>query len=171
MFAAAFDSFRLKLAQAKSTHDDAKPSEYWLRYGVATRVNSDRAENIQRRHEFFVAKMYELLQPQLKDPLRLFGAVERELIYYRDRKLCGACDGEVIWDEAEFHHVQQHSLGGKTTLDNGALVHSHCHPKGDSATKEFERKFRARFTSKPEDSLIDTGIVQDEDDAEEEDSI
>ena len=111
MFAAAFDSFRLKLAQAKSTHDDAKPSEYWLRYGVATRVNSDRAENIQRRHEFFVAKMYELLQPQLKDPLRLFGAVERELIYYRDRKLCGACDGEVIWDEAEFHHVQQHSLG------------------------------------------------------------
>jgi hypothetical protein len=171
-FASAFDTFRQNLAQAKSTLDDSNPSEYWTKYGVATRVNSDRAENIQRRHEFFAAKMYELLQPQMKDPQRLFGALERELIYYRDRKRCGDCDGEVVWDDAEFHHVQQHSLGGKTTLENGALVHSQCHPKGAAATQKFEKKFRARQSGQA-DGLIDleidgnTGKVEEEEDSEE----
>ncbi len=83
-FAWAFDAFRDKLAQAKATRDDPRPSEYWLRYGVGTRVNSDRADTIQRRHEFFAAKMHEVLLPQMKDSTRMFGMLERELIYYRD---------------------------------------------------------------------------------------
>ena len=81
-----------------------------------TRVNSDRAENIQRRHEFFAAKMHERLPLKMKDPQRMFGALEREIIYYRDQKRCGECDADVIWSEAEIHHVDQHSQGGKTAF-------------------------------------------------------
>ena len=70
-FALAFDDFRAKLGQAKKTRHDATPNEYWLRYGVGTRViNSDRAEVIQRRHEFFAEKMHDILKPQMKDPQR-----------------------------------------------------------------------------------------------------
>ena len=144
-FASAFDVFREQLTLAKKTaRNDSEPGEYWLQYGVRTRVNSDRAENIQRRHEFFAAKMHERLPLKMKDPQRMFGALEREIIYYRDRKRCGECDADVIWSEADIHHVDQHSQGGKTALENGALVHRHCHPKGAVATKQFADKWCQR---------------------------
>jgi hypothetical protein len=130
---AAFDEFRAQSLKAKLTKDDAHPSEYWLRYGIGTRVNSDRAETIQRRHEFFAGKMFESLRPTPKDPERTFGRLERELIYYRDRKCCAVCGGEVPWPEVESHHIDQHAMGGRTELSNGALVHKHCHPKGHAA--------------------------------------
>jgi hypothetical protein len=142
-FAPAFDHFRQRFAEGKRTQSDPKPSEYWLRYGIHTRVSSDRGEVIRRRHEFFSEKMYEILKPQLKDPQRLFGTLERELIYYRDKKLCAVCEGEVVWSEAEIHHIEEHAKGGHTILDNGVLVHRHCHPKGAAAT-EFAKRWRER---------------------------
>ena len=148
-FANAFDAFRENLAKAKKTQNDQNPSEFWLRYGVLTRVNSDRGEVIQRRHEFFAAKMRGDLQLQPKDPTRLFGTLEREIIYYRDRKKCAVCDADVVWSESEIHHVQGHALGGRTDLENGALVHRHCHPKG-SAADQFAKKWNSQNPQKPE---------------------
>jgi hypothetical protein len=85
-FAKAFDKFRARLVEASKTKWQAQPDEYWLRYGMLARTNSDRAEIIERRHTFFAAKMLEELQPTLKDPLRAFGEAEREIIYYRDER-------------------------------------------------------------------------------------
>jgi hypothetical protein len=141
-FAAAFDKFREEAALGKKTRHDPQPSEYWVRYGQWTRVNSDRAENILVRHQFFVEKMYDWLQPKLKDQQRIFGALERELIYYRDKKRCQECDAEVAWSDHEIHHVEEHSQGGKSILDNGALVHKHCHPKGAKRSAEFAEKWK-----------------------------
>jgi len=140
----AFDKFRMALASATATRDSANPADHWLRYGIYARVNSDRGDNIRRRHEFFSARMWGNLRAQLKDPKRQFGQLEREIVYYRDRKRCAVCDGEVLWGEAEIHHVTEHSDGGPTTLTNGALVHSHCHPKGAVATAAFAREWRAK---------------------------
>ncbi len=155
-FAVAFDKFREELALAKKQRGDAAPNEYWLRYGEHTRVSSDRADVVQRRHEFFSLKMSEMLQLQMKDAQRLFGPIERELIYYRDKKRCGVCGEEVVWAEAEFHHIAQHYQGGQTTIDNGVLVHSRCHPKG-AAADDFERKWlekRKKNAGKSEADLL-----------------
>lgn len=65
-----------------------------------------------------------------KDSRRAFGRVEREIIYWRDNKRCDVCGAEVSWEEVEIHHVEPHSRGGRTELDNGKLVHRHCHPRG-----------------------------------------
>jgi hypothetical protein len=127
----ALDKFSLSLAKAKASKDSASPDEFWLRYGQWTRVNSDRGDRIRHRHQFYVEKMLQFLQPlQLKDPKRLFGPLERELVYLRDDKKCATCKAPVLWSEAEVHHVQQHTEGGQTVVDNGVLVHKHCHPKG-----------------------------------------
>lgn len=134
-FASAFDNFRQQFILGKQTRDELSPSEYWLRYGVHTRVNSDRGDVIQRRQEFFSARMREVLKPKLKDPQRLYGALERELIYYRDKKNCAVCNCEVPWPELEIHHIEGHAMGGETTLENGVLVHKNCHPKGTQAVE------------------------------------
>lgn len=161
-FATAFDNFRHEFAAGKQTRDDTNPSEYWLRYGVHTRVNSDRGDVIQRRHEFFVTKMREVLKPQLKDPQRIYGAIERELIYYRDKKRCAVCGEEVAWPEHEIHHVEEHGKGGKTILENGALVHKDCHPKGSKAV-EFAKRWRE---NKSKDQNTDTVMNDGEDTAD-----
>jgi len=130
----ALDQFSAALAEAKDTKDSLRPSEFWLRYGQWTRVNSDRGDRIRHRHEFYAERMVGYLQPlQPKDPKRAFGPLEREVIYFREKKKCAVCSAEVVWSEAEIHHVQEHSLGGRTEIENGVLVHRHCHPKGKAA--------------------------------------
>jgi hypothetical protein len=144
----ALDHFLSELANAKSDKDSSSPSEYWLQYGQWTRVNSDRGERIARRHNFYAAKMIEFLGPlKKKDPKRLFGELERELIFFETKKQCAVCDGIVDWREAEIHHVEEHCQGGPSTLENGALVHRDCHPKGEIATKAFAERFRSRRAS------------------------
>jgi hypothetical protein len=134
-FAEAFDRFREHVAIDKGTRYDDSPGEFWLKYASLTRVNSDRADNIRRRHEFFCQKMFEWLSPQVRDPNRVFGPLEREIIFYRDRRKCHFCHAEVPWAEAEIHHVEPHADGGPTSLANGVLVHKDCHPRGQAATR------------------------------------
>ena len=51
-FAAAFDKFREGLALGKKSRHDAKPTEYWTRYGQFTRRTPTGADTILRRHQF-----------------------------------------------------------------------------------------------------------------------
>jgi hypothetical protein len=106
-FSAAFDSFRENLAKGSKTKYDPKPDEYWSRYGLLTRSATDRPDTIERRHQFFLEKMYSMIDPKLKDATRAFGEVEKGLIYYRDKKKCqlSTCGADVVWADAEFHHV------------------------------------------------------------------
>lgn len=140
-FPTAIDRFLAGLANAKTDLDGTDPDEFWTQYGQWTRVNSDRGDNITRRHRFYVRKMYEFLQPTLKDPQRLFGEVEKTILFYDQHKRCAVCDSGVDWDKCEIHHVDEHGQGGKTALENGALVHKECHPKGEAKTKAFALKF------------------------------
>ena len=131
-------TFSAALAKASESGKLAQPDEIWLNYGVWTRSNSDRGENIRRRHQYYSQRMVEFLGNLTPmDSKRAFGPLEREIIYWRDEKRCQVCSAEVYWSDAEIHHVAQHSEGGKTELTNGVLVHKHCHPKSSAATKEL----------------------------------
>ncbi len=90
--------------------------------------------------------MREHIKPHLKDETRIFGQLERELIYHRDQKNCQVpgCEAEVLWAEAEFHHVQEHSKGGPTSLENGALVQKGCHPKSAKEVAKFAEHWEKR---------------------------
>ena len=103
---------------------------------------------------FFARKMYALLSPELKDSTRIFGSLERELIYYRDKKRCQRCEAEVLWSDHEIHHVETHATGGRTVIENGVLVHKHCHPKG-RASEAFAEKYWAKLSSGTQTSTND----------------
>lgn len=141
-FPEALDKFISNLAAAKGSKDSAMPDEFWIQYGQWTRVNSDRGDRIAHRHRFYMKKMFEYLAPlELKDPKRIFGELERELLFYKQNKQCAACGSPLKWGDFEVHHVIEHSKGGVTSLDNGALVHVDCHPKGAEATSAFASRF------------------------------
>ena len=139
-FAAAFDEFTDRVNKAKKTKDDT--DAYWSRYGRWTTMRTDAESTIRLRHEFFSKRMLEFVQPRLKDPRRLFGTLEKQIIYMRDQKMCQVCMEEVLWNEAEFHHVVLHSTGGHTDIENGVLVHSACHPKHDQAVRNLTEKIK-----------------------------
>lgn len=166
-FAAGFDYFREQFAAGKATSTQPVPSEYWLRYGVLTRVNSDRGDSIRRRHEFFASKMRERLALKMKDVQRAFGALERELIYYRDKRHCAVCNSAVGWDDLEIHHIEEHAKGGPTSMENGISVHKSCHPQGQVAV-EFANAWRSKRAAMsaepPSSSLLDALDDEDEDD-------
>jgi hypothetical protein len=148
-FAPAFDRFMELAAKDKLTRNSPTPGEFWTQYDVRTRTDSDRGETIRLRHEFFTRKMMELMGPvQMKDATRGFGEVERELIYFRDQKRCVVCGKDVVWAELEIHHVEQHTFGGPTNMENGVTVHSACHPKGRAAD-EFRQAFADRAKEPP----------------------
>ena len=132
--------FSATLAEATKSSKQGEPDETWLKYGVWTRSGSDRGYNIRRRHRYYSQRMFEFLgNLTAKDPKRAFNTLEREIIYWRDDEKCQHpdCNAGVSWDEAEIHHIKPHSEGGETVLENGALVHKQCHPKGAAAVAEF----------------------------------
>ena len=132
--------FSAALAKSVESSKKSQPDETWLRYGIWTRSNSDRSDNIRRRHQYYSRCMIDFLGYLTpKDPKRVYGHLEREIIYWRDEKKCRVCGAEVLWSEAEIHHIAPHTGGGRTEYENGVLVHQHCHPKSASATKELAK--------------------------------
>ena len=143
-FAEAFDHFNKRMAESRAKERNEKVADEYLRnYGYKTRAGSDIAGNIRDRQMFFNLKMLEYMQPTPKDQDRIFGAIERELIYHRDGKRCRApdCEKEVLWGDAEFHHVEPHSDGGATIVSNGALVCRECHPRSTEDVQRFADHF------------------------------
>lgn len=139
--AAAFDQFQVHSAKDKKTRRSSNPGEFWTRYDARTRTDSDRGETIRLRHDFFAEKMLEFMGPlQRKDPSRAFGELEREILYHRFAKRCAVCGAEIAWADLEIHHVEQHSAGGATALDNGVPVHAACHPRGRAAVEFAARR-------------------------------
>lgn len=160
-FHAAYDDFKLRAAQDKKD----RKGDFWFEYGALTQTQSAQGRTIQRRHAFFSEQMLSSLKPDLLDPTRIFGEVEREILYYQQRKKCAQCGGDVKWSDMEIHHVQEHFAGGSTTLDNGAIVHRACHPKGSEASLAFAKKWAAREKRRPTDAdllLDELGAMTDD---------
>jgi hypothetical protein len=135
-FITAFDKFRENHAIAKKN----KAGKFWENYSMYTQASANKSSSLQLRHKFFSEEMLEIIMPKKKDPTRIYGPIEREIIYYRDNRKCQVCGKDISWEELEIHHIQEHQNGGKTNLNNGVSVHKACHPKGQAAI-DFEKKW------------------------------
>ena len=139
-FIRAYDAFKASAAHAKKEQN----GEYWTEFGAWTQTQSAGARTIQRRHAFFVKEILRELKPVLLDTTRIFGELEREIVFYREGKQCAVCGQPIRWQDLEIHHVEEYQSGGKTVVENAAPVHKDCHPKGQNAiefkTQWLERK-------------------------------
>ena len=136
-FVNAYDKFKTNAANAKKLRE----GEYWYEYSALIQTQSSEARTIQKRHSFFSKKMMCDMKAIPLDVTRNFGEVDREIVYYRDDKKCQVCESEIMWQDLEIHHVEEHQSGGVTCIDNAVSVHKDCHPKGSEAEK-FYREWR-----------------------------
>ncbi|MEZ5001660.1 MAG: DUF262 domain-containing protein [Chitinophagales bacterium] len=148
-FQYAFDSFREDLAYARKEKD----GNYWYKYSVHTSTSSDQSETIRKRHLFFVNKMISKLKPVLKDDVRIYTEIDRQIIYYKYGQKCLRCLESLAWNDMEIHHVKPYADGGQTSIENGAPVHKNCHPKSIRETKEFEEEFERQKANGVYDEL------------------
>ncbi len=138
-FTNALSNFMGQLAEGKKLNDRGEYSDYWSEYGQRTRVNSDTKDSISRRHKFYVEKMTgDIPNLRIKDQIRLFSNDDKRVLFERQEGRCQVCKEPVKFDELEIHHIVPHSLGGKTELQNGAIVHPDCHPKSQEAVANFQ---------------------------------
>jgi hypothetical protein len=159
----AYDSFMLEYVRAKRDRYGA-PNAFWTKFGSLARTGSDKAEAIAIRHEFFASEMLKRMpNTKAKDPQRGFTGLEREIVYYRDSKKCAVCECPVLWDDAEVHHLEEHSLGGRTDLENAVLVHRVCHPRG-AAAAEFAKRHREAPIGDFNVQLASALVEEDEED-------
>jgi len=152
-FIHAYDSFKAKAAIGQKSRD----GEYWFEFGSLTQTQSAEARTIQRRHAFFLKEMLRELTLVLLDPARIFGEIERQIVYYNSGKRCAVCDDIVQWQHLEIHHVEEHQTGGLTVIDNAVPVHKDCHPKGQQAVefkKKWLEKMKANVTPKAQRSAL-----------------
>lgn len=145
---------RTAVADVKNGREgESEYRRYYTDYGQLTQTRSDDANTIRRRHAFFVKEMINLLSPNIRDPKRSFTDLERSTVFFRDGELCQKCrmegnEHKIEWNECEVHHIEPHSAGGRTDIDNAALVHRDCHPKADYDVKRFREWWSSRPQSK-----------------------
>lgn len=153
----AFINFKQEVAQAQSHYNQTHTSlPHHERFGrLLSGSGSDTAEVIRLRHSFLLSELYSKIQITLLDPNRIFGGLEREMIWNRDRGQCQnpncARPGRrVPFREAHIHHVVEHTAGGRTLPQNGVLVCPECHsnrPEMQRLTSHFQEYLRRIYSS------------------------
>lgn len=85
-------------------------------------------KNIKIRYEYLVEEfLRENPNLDILDPERGFNHYERTVIWRNQNRSCDRCGDQIAFEELKAHHVQPHSQGGETTLENAQGLCSDCH--------------------------------------------
>jgi hypothetical protein len=104
----------------------ATKGPYW-QYLIARGSAVDSRLSLQTRFDIMRGKFLQFVPNILpKDPTRLFNEGEKLALYYRDDGKCQNCGKDTPFDQGHAHHKLAHTLGGKTTIDNGQWLCAQC---------------------------------------------
>ena len=99
-----------------------------LAYIQTVREGGDTATH-RRERERIVENILKNVFDQ-KDRHRTFTEVQRRIIWANTkRKKCYKCGRELKWSNFEIDHVYPYSKGGKTTIENSAIICKRCNCK------------------------------------------
>lgn len=103
-----------------------------IEYQRLTSYSTDAEESLAKRLEQMQRRFF-MAVPDIEqiDPSRIFSEAQRLAIYRRDEARCQLrlkCDGseKLKWDHWHADHKKAHSLGGKTTVENGQVACPDC---------------------------------------------
>lgn len=79
-----------------------------------------------------------------KDARRLFTPEQRRILWgSSEERTCSACSKPVTWNDLALDHIRPHSKGGRSELDNAALMHVACNAASGNGRKRSPARLRA----------------------------
>ena len=105
--------------------------EMFRNYWTTVQAASDEISNRRKRFEILDGLLRSLFE--YKDIQRLFSVEQRRLLWHStDQKKCRVCKKTLSWSDFTIDHIDPHSKGGKSRLENAALMcRKHNSSKGN----------------------------------------
>jgi hypothetical protein len=119
-FSTGVDTVRLKQKHLKSIKPD---EELYRDYLITVREGTDAESNRLRRGEILRGLLESLYER--RDARRIFSKEQRRILWNTvNARRCEGCNSLLTWEDFTVDHIRPHSRGGRTQLDNAALM---CH--------------------------------------------
>jgi len=94
-------------------------------YLLTVTQSTDEISQRRRREEILRGLLESLFVK--KDKYRLFSPEQRRIIWNSTKeRICKKCGEKVTWSDFTVDHIKPFSKGGKTKLDNAAIMHRSC---------------------------------------------
>ena len=121
-FSTKIDDMRVKLKKAENI---GAGQEIYRHYLLTVTQNTDEVNQRRTRQEIMDGILRNLFLK--KDEQRLFSEEQRRILWNTsENRKCRWCNKPVTWDDLSIDHVDPHSRGGRTRLNNAALMHTRC---------------------------------------------
>ncbi len=123
---AAFSTGVDQIRERQKRAQGYKPGEELYRdYLVTVSEGTDEISQRKRRATILRALLESLFAR--KDAERLFSIEQRRILWNTTaRRVCRACGKALTWEDFTADHINPHSKGGRTKLDNAAVMHRRC---------------------------------------------
>ena len=136
-FSTGVDQLRLRQKQAKGP---LPGQESYREYLLTVLQATDEISQRRKREEILRGLLQTLFEK--KDGERLFSTEQRRILWNTSMvRKCAHCGRPVTWSDFSADHINPFSKGGRTRLDNAALMHLRC-----NASKGSRRAHRTRST-------------------------
>ncbi len=124
-FSAGVDNVRLRQKKAEGT----EPGHELYREYLLTVLEGTDEINQRRKREKILRGLVESLFLQ-KDSARFYSQEQRRILWNTtESPKCGKCNRNLTWDDFTIDHIDPWSKGGKTDLNNAALMCRPCNSK------------------------------------------
>lgn len=124
----SFEAERRADMDAEEDNRDVQLVEYQRLTSYSTDAEESLAKRLEQMQRRFFLSAPDI---ELTDPTRIFSDAQRLAIYRRDDARCQLrikCDGtqKLKWNNWHADHKTPHSIGGKTTVENGQVACPDC---------------------------------------------
>lgn len=139
----AVDDVRERQRQIKSIGPGNSLAVSWL---TSVQQGTDKLAGRQKRAQILQALLENIFQR--KDEQRCFSPEARRLLWNsEDDKVCSQCDETLDWTRFHVDHVKAHSKGGRTSLENAALICASCNSSKGARRTAAKRTPRVKSAS------------------------
>lgn len=117
--------------KARRFQGASSDEDLYRRYAETVAEGTDSHPNRRAREKLLRAVLEPLFQ--VKDERRGFTQEQRRILWHSDaERRCAECNRKLTWDDFTIDHVDPYSRGGRTELDNAALMcREHNSAKGN----------------------------------------
>jgi hypothetical protein len=123
---AAFSTGVDQIRERQKRAQGIKPGEEVYRDYLVTVLEGTDEISQRKRRATILRSLLESLFAR-KDADRLFSVEQRRILWNTTAKrVCGACGKALTWEDFTADHINPHSKGGRTRLDNAAVMHRRC---------------------------------------------